>query len=794
MGDQMEFKKLIKDKWPYLYFLILTIIIFSGFIFSSKMLFGSDTVEAGIFFRSFYADFVKTYHRVPLWDPHIFGGLPFVDAMHGDMFYPLAALQFFISLPKALGYKLVITVFLAGVFTYLYLRKMKMSTWSAVFGGSAYMLSGFLVSLVYAGHDGRMYVTSLMPLLLYTMEIALQQGKILRWWPFSLAFGLLILANHPQFAFYAMWCVGAYYLLRLIFIIRESRFSRQSVVSVAGFILGMAFGLCLALIQIWPTQDYVRRYSPRAEEGRGYEYAASWGLHAEEAVSQFVPGFAGYSTLGGHPPLTSESTYWGKNYFKINSEYAGLVVILLGIIGLFIYRDRFSWFFMATGIFALLYALGKSGLVFSIAYYIIPLVGKFRAPSTIMFLFCFSMSFLAARTVDQLEMNKKILNGKTILTWLLILTGLYILGGLIFAGAGQGIMRVYTSIFYPNIEAGQSSNLQANLPNITMGLFIGALLLGACAATFSAALRKKMSFGYMASVFIVLVLIDSWILNDMKFIRTVDPRPYFARPQVINYLESQPKPFRIFDLPGTLPNQDKLAQFGFDEVTGYHGNQLRWFDVFIGGSNLKNLGQPSVLALTNAEFILTRQQLKHPTFELAITTSDGISVYRNKESVKRGRIIYDYDIVADPDEALAEILKPSFDYSRRIIIDRAPQSHIIAPASPDGDSVLFLDCPPDRVRVYATLSAPGFLALQDNWYPYWKAYEGSRELPIFRTDYTFMSIELPAGKHEIEFRQHNPKYIVGKNVTLVSWLVLIAGLALGIVVNKARKDRGRGAK
>ncbi|HEX7401800.1 MAG TPA: hypothetical protein VF369_06455, partial [candidate division Zixibacteria bacterium] len=86
--------------WRYLpigtYF-ILTIILFAGFIFSGKMLYGTDTMGAGVFFRSFYADFWRTYHTMPLWEPYIHGGMPFVDAMHGDIFYPAAILQFFIK-------------------------------------------------------------------------------------------------------------------------------------------------------------------------------------------------------------------------------------------------------------------------------------------------------------------------------------------------------------------------------------------------------------------------------------------------------------------------------------------------------------------------------------------------------------------------------------------------------------------------------------------------------------------------------------------------------------------------
>jgi hypothetical protein len=802
LGDTMDSKKIIQDKWPYLYFLILTIVVFAGFIFSNKMLFGSDTVEAGIFFRSFYAEFVKAFHRVPLWDPYIYGGLPFVDAMHGDTFYPLAALQFFMPIEKALGYKLVITVFLAGVFTYLYLRKMNMSRWAGVFGGTAYMLSGFLVSLVYAGHDGRMYVTSLLPFLLYTMEIGFKRKNLLWWWPFSVAFGLLILANHPQFAYFSMWCVGAYFVLRMIFLIKEDKIARARIIPIIGFIAAMAFGLCLALVSIWPTQDYVRKYSPRAEEGKGYEYAASWALHSEEAISQIVPGFSGYSTLSGHPDLSAEQTYWGKNYFKINSEYAGLIAIILGIIGLFIIRDRFSWFFVGTAIFALLYALGSSGVIFKIIYYIVPFVSKFRAPSTIMFLFCFSMTFLAARAMDQLEKAKKIPSARTILIVLFVAAGVYLLKALLVATAGMGIMKIYTAIFYSNIEPGQMSNLEANLPNITGGLFAGAAFLGVCALLFWAIIKKKTTFNFIAIAFIVLVLIDSWLLNDMKFIRPVDASPYFTKPPIANRLDKEPKPFRVFAMQGALSNQNLLAQFGIDEMTGYHGNQLRWYDNFIGGSSLSNLfvykngnavglspNMPKVLGLTNSRYFLMKQKASIPGFGLIGSSPDGINIYQDSTALPRARIVYSYQVVENPDSALARVMNPSFDYVNSIVIDRNPTNQISVPISNPGDNVAFLQSPLDQVKIRATLSSTGLLALQDNWYPYWKAYEGKTELPIFRADYTFMAVELAPGTHEIEFRLENPKYILGKNVTMISWLVLLVGLGVGIVISR-RKPGG----
>lgn len=786
----MNARDIFRRYWPYIYFLLITVMVFAEFIFSDKMLFGSDTVEAGLFFRGFYAEFVKAYHRIPLWNPYIFGGLPFVDAMHGDTFFPLAILQFIMPLHKALGYKLVLSVLMAGIFTYLYLREMKMSSWAAVFGSTAYMLSGFMVSLVYAGHDGRMYVTGLLPLLLFTLEIGFRRRRILWWWPFSVAFGILILANHPQFAYFAMWCVGAYFLLRLIFVYRESGKISSATIPCVGVIAAMIFGLALGLIQIWPAQDYVRNYSPRSGEGKGYQYAASWSLHSEEAISQLVPGFSGLSNLQNHPPLTREHTYWGKNYFKINSEYAGMVALYLGLAGLFLYRDRYSYFFLGTAGFALLYALGDSGLIFKFFYYVVPFVKKFRAPSTIMFLFSFSVAFLAASAVNTLQKTRKNPRAAKVFRRLLILAGIYLLLGLVFTRAGSGIMKIYTSVFYSNIEIGQWDILQANLSNISLGLIVGALLLGALAVTLWASLGKKAPFGVMVSVMLALVMIDSWIMEDMKFVRLVDHKPYFAKPAGISFLQNQEKPFRSFVLPGATPNQNSLAMFGLEQVAGYHGNQLRWYNQFLGERFSNLVGNPSGLALTNARFLIITQEVNHPNLDL-VNSVGGINIYQNKFVLPRGRIMYDYTVISDPDSALSLILQPDFDHYKRIVIDRQPAAEIRAPESTQADSVRFLDSPPDRIRIRAHLSGPGFLVLQDNWYPHWKAFEGENVYPVFRTNFTFMAVELSAGDHILEFRVENPNYLHAKTVSEISWILLIAGIAAGLIFKTIRRHKSK---
>ena len=122
----------------------LVVLLFSGYLFSSKLLYGSDSTPS-MFFRALLVDFVKKYHELPRWDPMILGGLPFLDATHGDTFFPTSLLQFVMPVYRAIGHKLIVTIFLAGVFMAFYLRSLKLHAHAVAVGALAYMLSPVFV-------------------------------------------------------------------------------------------------------------------------------------------------------------------------------------------------------------------------------------------------------------------------------------------------------------------------------------------------------------------------------------------------------------------------------------------------------------------------------------------------------------------------------------------------------------------------------------------------------------------------------------------------------------------------
>ena len=187
---------------PVLYGAV-TLFLFREFVFSRDMLYGSDTLALGYMVREFYANAVSG-GSFPLWNPIILGGTPFVESLAGgDSLYPPSALLLFLLDPfRALGWKLVLHVFLAGIFMYGWIRRLGLSKPSALLAGLAYGLAPFMVTLVLGGQDGKIFLVALTPLLFWVTESFLVRGDMKSIALVSLVIGAILLTTHFQMAYF----------------------------------------------------------------------------------------------------------------------------------------------------------------------------------------------------------------------------------------------------------------------------------------------------------------------------------------------------------------------------------------------------------------------------------------------------------------------------------------------------------------------------------------------------------------------------------------------------------------
>src|SRR5215216_3174138 len=106
----------------------------------------SDQYKIGYAFREYAAASLRTGHGFPKWNPFLFGGVPYIAAMHGDIFYPTFLLRALLPTDVALTWSFIIHLFLAGCFTYLFLRAWGVGFYGALVGGLVYMMSGPIAS------------------------------------------------------------------------------------------------------------------------------------------------------------------------------------------------------------------------------------------------------------------------------------------------------------------------------------------------------------------------------------------------------------------------------------------------------------------------------------------------------------------------------------------------------------------------------------------------------------------------------------------------------------------------
>ncbi|HVZ48421.1 MAG TPA: hypothetical protein VG916_06540, partial [Gemmatimonadaceae bacterium] len=352
----------------------------------------SDQFLAGYAFRQFAATYEKAHGAFPLWNPYLQGGMPFVAAMHGDIFYPTFLLRLVMPVDAAMSWGMVGHFFLCGLATYWFLRvAARMSFFGALVGGVAYMMTGFVSSLLSAGHDGKLFVNALFPVLLIALTWAVRDGKRWAFGATALVVGLTLLTPHPQL-FEQVMLVAAAWAMYLVFGGPAPMPRAQAIGRLGLALAAVAVGFAIGAIQYLPVAEYTA-WSPRAASF-DYATATSYGFPIEELFNTYLPQFSGIL-----------DNYWGRNAIHLHSEYVGAAVLVLAGLGFggatTAARRGFMRFWLFTGIVALLWALGSATPFYHIVYAIVPMVKHMRAPSTIFYVTAFAIAIYAGAGTER---------------------------------------------------------------------------------------------------------------------------------------------------------------------------------------------------------------------------------------------------------------------------------------------------------------------------------------------------------------------------------------------------------
>ena len=759
-------------KWAFfaVYFL-LTLFLFRDFIFSDQMLFGSDTIPDGVYTRQFLKDYHHEFGGIPRWNPFILGGLPFIDAMHGDTFYPGAWIQFILPIFRALGHKLVWHVFLAGILMYIFLRTLRIRREVSFLGGLMYMLAPSFVSLVFPGHDAKMYVIALLPLAFAFLESGMNTPRLYKFAGLGGVMGLLILTSHMQMSYYAFWALGLYFLFRLYEMRKEGM---SALAARTGLFAGAALlAVALGFVQLFPAYKFTTAQSVRSgAERTSYEYATSWSMHPEEAAGMLVPSFQGFQAG------LDKNLYWGKNMFKLNSEYNGILPILFAVMALIARRNSRTWFFLGLGALALIYALGATTPLYHLFYSFVPGVKNFRAPGMIIFLLCFSAVVISTLYLSELIEGKTGGKGETGKGLLYAAGGLF-LAALIMSIMGKSLFNLWISLFYTDLPSNKAEAMTLNVPYFIRDLWRVTLLAGASLAGLWMFLSKKIGVPAFILLLALVTIFDEMVVSG-RYIAVTDPQtnPELTPNQTVTdikkLMENNP-PFRVLGMfSGKRSNY--YAMFGIQAADGFHNNELITYELFSGGRTFANYMHEWV-----GERSFTPEEIPRNNFlkvagvkYILLPTKEGeTKPVENFGALDRAFIVHDFTTAKD-DTSAVSLLKTGFDAGKTAILNEAPEIKISPPADTTRVSrVENMVYTAGGMSVKADFAAPGLLIVSDNWVPYWNALMDGKPVKIHRAYVTFMAVACPAGRHEITFTFRSAPYETAKKVTLASLAVIL---------------------
>lgn len=758
----------------------LTLLAFRQYLVSGggEMLLGQDTVAAGIMFRKFFIEHIRALGRMPLWNPYLFGGVPTIEAGSGDILYPASVLHFLLPLTSALAWKLILHVYLAGVFMYLAARALGARRYVALFAGSAYLLSANLVSLVWGGQDGKMYVIALFPAALWLLVTALDRRSWLRFLWLGVVAGLMVVA-HPQLAYYAYIALAAYGLGSLWLRRREGGAFLAS--SLAGSMVSAVTAVGVAAVVLLPMYRYLREYSPRSGAGRGFEYSASWSLHAEEALSFFIPEFSGTDV--------QSETYWGKNPFKHNSEYGGALVFVLGIAALAgLKGDRRRWGLGVMAAVALLYALGAGTPVFRLLYSVVPGLKNFRAPSLAAFVAIASLTLLASLLLERVlaegdQRARKVMSNALLAGALIAL----LIGAIALAG-GPGLYGKWTSIFGAAEGGPRAEAFAADVPRIAGGAIVVALLCGLAWLAVFLWGRGILRPAHVALILTGLTVIDL-LRVDSRYIQIVRYDDFFPPDQGIEALRSRLAPGeRVLTVGGVYP-EGFLASYGVPEVFGYHGNQLRWYnelaryDVRQSARTAQELQQywlsflsSAALRTLAARYVLLPGQVNLPGLKL-LGADQRVAVYANEAAMPAVAVVPELQVEPDSVRRIGLLWSPTFDPTKTTIVEQPVPG--IGEGGGTGTAVIEGNGD-DTLAVRVRSSGPALLTVSRTYHPSWEAKLDGAPVPVIRANHALMAVPLSgSGEHRVLLRYRPQIVYLAATITAATWIIVLLATAGG---------------
>ena len=703
-----------------------------------------------------------------------------------------------------------------------------------------------MVSLVYPGHDGKIFVTALTPLMFGAAESSLVRRGLSGFVAVSLVVGLVILTTHFQMAYFLFGGVGIYYALRCVSDLEVGREHRRGDGGAGGGRRSARNGplatpkITLGRGPPGPPEALCvpGGFSPGSGDRRdaasacgrlrdrvlapdGHDHCSLFRgrrrifeLLVTASGGDRVAGGTGIRrqlelgcALGTRYVLGPESVQEQSRIRRVDGFSPGDPVVLRwppSVGALEPCRDR-------SGRGAV--HLGLHTPVWRIFYTLVPGVSWFRAPSMAVFLFGFAATTLAALGVDRgLEMWGTGENGSASryarrAAWALVgWVGALIAATALSAAGGLGWL--WTTLVYRDIDVSRLQTFESLAPFLTRGLSVAVLLAGGTAASWWALRRGWLKPSGVVSILGLLIVMDFFRIGD-PFIRTQDFDALVAPDPNVQFLvqrANEEPPFRVLSFMdwGNVGQDVAPAIHGLELAAGHHPNDLaRYRDLvgIIGSGVPANFFDPAtgeinsnLTGVLNVRYLLWPQYRYTPPVSdiepvSSTTLADGrpYSAVYPLDDLPRARLVGTVRVVPD-ERAVSVILSDAFDPATEVLLAEPPPEPL-APGPVRG-TVEWVERGVNEQFLRVDSDRAALLVISDNWFPAWHARVDGVEAPVLRANYTLRAVPVPAGQSEVHLYYRSNALRGGLFLSLASLLVVGVVAAVPVIAGARRGRNG----
>jgi hypothetical protein len=782
--------------------LCITALYFSPVVFSSKT-FASRDMYAFYYPRQFFAAECIKSGSLPLWNPHLASGVPFLANLQSSVFYPLNLMYYILPFATGFKYFIVLHYFLAGLWMFLLMRHWKYEAYSCMVAAIVFMLGGYMISIL----DNVSFLTAAvwLPLIVLLYDLFLKEKKRIYLAFTGVVIGLQILGGDAScYVLSTFLFIGAYHL----YCLRVDHYRGFGVKagSLSYLPLVWIIGILLSAIVLIPFAEYVY-YSTRMG-GFGYEELTKWSYHPLELLQLLVP-----YVFGSTVPMSR----WFGQYW-LDTFYLGVLPLLLVAFSFWWSKSGMKYFLIGVVVCSLLMACGKYTPFFSVIRYV-PGVNMIHYPVKYLFLAGFVLSILSGMGFSVLceKLGKKETGGmlRALITVNLIALVILILGALADKPLFNAFEQAYPQTLFHKIVGTQAAYLA-----VFKGYSICVLILTAVSVLllFTARGRIPVTVAKIAAILLLLADLTFVARPDDALIESSD----YTRPtDLVRLLKSDSSPYRIFSLSYAtfegfmhIPNvpfektfetlksfmmPNLSLMFGLDTIDEYAEMLVtRYYALF---HPVREFYRPEkviiapthfsrqILNLLNTKYLISSYRLDDGSFKLV--QGGPVKVYENKEVLPRAFFVSSASVYTDDNDVLEAMQKPGFDPMASVLLTRHEYHTIGEGAAGEKlahgvqtSEVKILKYSPNQVEIETIGNDRGFLVLADNYYPGWKVYVNGEEKNILRAYYNLRAVYLPPGNSTITFTFDPLSYKIGAVVSCIAFLGVL------MYVLSGRNSRG----